>query len=105
MKPGGQIFTVNQSTALCSYALATYGTLFGQVGGTGTIQITASGPGCTPAISSNQTWTTTGALTGPTGNNFAQPFTVSAFSSASNAVRVARVTVGGRVFYIKQTSW
>jgi hypothetical protein len=105
VKLGEQTFSVSQAAALCSYTLASAGTIFGQAGGTGNIQMTASGAGCTPAVASNQTWATPGALAGPVSNAFTQPYTVLAYGSASNAVRIARIMLGGNIYYIKQTSW
>ena len=105
VKLGDRTLTVNQAAASCSFTLAAFGTTFGKNGGAGNIQITASGAGCSPAISSNQTWASPGVLAGPASNVFTQPFTITPFVSASNAVRTARITLGGKTYTIKQTSW
>ena len=105
VKLGDRTFSVDQAAPVCSFTLTPPGAILGRAGGTGLIQITASGPGCTPVASSNQTWLTPGALSSPASNVFFQPFTAAPFISRANAVRSAKITIGGKIYTLKQTSW
>ena len=101
---GDQTFNVNQAAAVCSFTLGAPGGTFGLGGGSGTILATASAPGCTPAVSGTG-FVGVGALSGPAGGVYRQAFTVPPFSSIAGAVRSAQITISGKTFLIKQTSW
>ena len=103
---GKQTFTVSQAGASCSYTLNANGAVFGSAGGTGSILATASSAGCTPAVTSSPPGVVPlGSLTGPVSNVYTQTYTVPAFTSATNAVRVVTIMLGGQVFQIKQRSF
>jgi len=105
VKLGDRTLSVNQAATSCAFTLASPGLAFTKDGGLGSIQLTAAGSGCTPSASSNQVWVTPGGLTGPVSNVFTQPYTVTSFISAANAVRTAKITIGGKTYTVKQTSW
>jgi hypothetical protein len=103
---GDEIFTVNQLGGACGYSLNAYGALFSQGGGSGTVLGSPTAFGCTPIVGVDlPSIVTLGALTGPVLNIFTQEYTVSPFSSLTVAVRFARISFGGQIFSIKQTSW
>ncbi len=103
---GGQMFTVNQTGAACAYSLNAYGALLPQSGGSGTVLASQSAVGCAPTVGTDQpTIVTLGALSGPTLNIYALPYSVAPFSSVVTATRLSHITFGGQIFAIKQTSW
>ena len=103
---GGQPFTVTQAGPTCSYALSASGAAFGTAGGAGLITATASGSGCgAPSVSADSAFVTPGGVSGPAGNVFTLSYAVDPFISASSATRIANLTVGGRTFEVKETSW
>jgi hypothetical protein len=103
---GGQAFTVSEAGSACSYTLSTGGAVFGTAGGTGSFTAIASGPGCTPpTVSSDSTFVTPGSVSGPVGNVFTVVYAVETFVSGSPSTRIANLTMGGRTFAVKETSW
>jgi hypothetical protein len=104
---GDQNFTVSQAGARCSYTLSANGAVVPGTGGSGNILATASAGGCPlpPVTSSPPGVATLGTLAGPVSNVFTQPYTIPSFTSATNAVRLVEITVGGQVFQVKQRSF
>jgi hypothetical protein len=103
---GDQSFAIAQQGAACGFTLAFNSAVFNYLGGSGTVTGTANAAGCTPAVSVGDTQTITlGALSGPVNQTFTLPFTVSAFSSDTPAVRTVSVSFGGQSFLVKQTSY
>lgn len=99
-----QTFTVTQAGASCIYTLASPGALHGQAAGSGSAQFTAAGSGCATTASAAGS-IALGALTGPVGGVYTLGYTFPQFSSATAAVRTSQISIGGRVFTVKQTSW
>jgi hypothetical protein len=103
---GDQLFLVSQTGADCAFSLNIYGAAFGQGGGNASFLGSPSALGCAPTTGVTLPGVTTlGTLTGPVNDIFTQPYSVSAFNSATNAIRKATITFGGQIFTIKQTSW
>jgi len=66
----------------------------------------ASALGCSPSVGVDQpSIVTLGGLSGPVSNIWTQPFSVSLFNSTVVAARRARISFGGQLLVIKQTSW
>jgi len=94
---GGQIFTVSQSAAVCSYAITPGSASLPGVGGTGSFSL-ATPTGCAAAATSSASWLTLTA--GATGS---ASRTVS-FRAAANTgqARSATIGVGGQIFTVNQ---
>ena len=103
---GDKSFTVTQSGGACGYSLNAYGAVFGTLGGSSSVLGSPTGIGCTPTVGTDQpSFVFLGPLTGPVSNIFTLPFTVSPFGSLTPVIRRAKITFGGQVFFLKQTSW
>jgi hypothetical protein len=102
---GDQVFTVNQIGAQCAYSFNAYGALFRAAGGTGSVLATESANGCSPATGTDQPGIITTGTLDQSGDGFTLPFTVSPFSSATPAIRLGHVNLGGTLFTVKQTSY
>jgi len=106
---GPQTFTVTQSKAACAYSLNAYGVLLNRLGGGGNVLASPSPLGCSaPNWGTDQPGFVTplGPLAGPAFNIYTLPYTVAGFTTSLTAVtRKAKITIGGQVFSIKQTSW
>jgi hypothetical protein len=105
VKLGDQALTVTQNGTSCSYTLSSNSAVFRSSGGPGSVTITASAAGCTPAVAGGAGFVTPGALSGPVANVFIQSYTVAPFTSLSSAPRSSRLTIGGRSYVVKQTAW
>jgi hypothetical protein len=103
---GDQTFEVDQSAGACGYSLNAYGKTFSEVGGTGSVLGSPTGLGCTPDTGTDQpSFVLLDPLTGPVSNIFTQPYAVTPYHSLTIAIRRARITFGGQIFTVKQTSW
>ncbi len=103
---GDRTFEVNQSGGACGFSLNAYGKLFSQAGATGSVLGSPTGLGCTPDTGTDQpSFVLLDPLTGPVSNIFTQPYTVMPYNSLTIAIRRARITFGGQIFTVKQTSW
>lgn len=104
---GNSNFTITQLGAACAYSLNVYGAWFNSAGGFSSFLGSPSGIGCAPVVGVDlPTIVTMGALTGPVLNIFMQEYEVSPFTGVlTPVVRKARITFGGRIFIVKQSSW
>jgi hypothetical protein len=103
---GDRTFEVRQSGGACGYSLGSYGGLFGHLGGAGNVFGSPTGLGCIPATGTDQpSFITLDPLIGPVTNIFTQGYQVSPYVSLTISVRRARITFGGQIFTVKQTSW
>ena len=97
---GGQIFTVNQAAAPCTYSTSPSSTTVAAGGGTGSTTMTAT-PGCSWTAVSNATWlTVTGGASG-TGNG---TVTFSAAANSQAQTRQGTITIGGQTFTVNQSA-
>jgi len=98
---GGQIFSVTQAAASCSYSLAPTSQSVVAGGGTGSTTVTAPA-GCTwTGVSNDTSWLTVTSGASGTGTG-----TV-AFSAASNpntSARTGTLTIGGQTFSVTQAA-
>ncbi len=103
---GDKSFTLTQSGGACGYSLNAYGAVFGTLGGSSSVLGSPTGVGCTPTVGTDQpSFVFLGTLSGPVSNIFTLPFTISPFGSLTPVIRRAKITFGGQVFFLKQTSW
>ena len=103
---GNANFAVTQSGGACGYSLNAYGAVFGSLGGSSNVLGSPNAIGCTPVVGTDQpSFIFLGSLAGPVTNIFTLPFTVSPFGSLTPAIRRAKITFGGQVVFLKQTSW
>lgn len=103
---GDRTFEVRQTGGACGYSLSAYGALFGHIGGTSHFLGSPSGVGCTPDTGTDQpSFILLDPLVGPVSNIFTQGYHVTPYDSLTISVRRARITFGGQVFTVKQTSW
>lgn len=104
---GDRAFVIEQLGAACAFSLNAYGALFDRHGGSSLFLGSPSALGCSPLVGVDlPTIVTLGPLSGPVLNIFTQPYTVSPFTtSLTTAIRRARITFGGQIFIVKQTSW
>jgi hypothetical protein len=100
MTIAGQIFTVSQEASACSYSINPINRLIGRSGGTGTITVTAPA-GCAWTAVSSVGWLAITAGASGSGNGVVS-YTVSVNTSGSS--RTGTITIGGRVFTIKQST-
>jgi hypothetical protein len=96
---GGQIFTVNQSSATCSYSLSPTSQSFGSLGGSNWVTVTTA-PGCTWTAVSGRSWITvtggaSGSASGPVNYNVA---------ANTGGARTGTITVGGQTFTVSQAA-
>jgi hypothetical protein len=102
---GEQTFTITQLGSACGFSLDTYSTLFGPPGGSRNLLASPSAVGCVPVVGTDQPFVTLGTLTGPFANIFTQEYAVAPFSSLTRASRIARISFGGQILTVKQTSY
>jgi putative Ig domain-containing protein/all-beta uncharacterized protein len=103
---GESTFEVRQTGGACGYSLNAYGALFDKHGGTSSVLGSPTGLGCTPATGTDQpSFILLDPLTGPVSNIFTQGYHVTPYDSLTIAIRRARITFGGQIFTVKQTSW
>jgi hypothetical protein len=95
----GEIFTVSQAAAPCTYAIAPSSQAVVSGGGAGFFAVTA-GTGCSWTASSGAAWI---SVTGPSGSgNGTVAFTVAANTTGSQ--RVGTISVGGQTFTVTQAA-
>jgi large repetitive protein len=103
---GDQIFTITELGGTCGWSLNSYGALFNQGGGSGSLFGSPSAASCALTVGADlPSIVTLGALTGPVFSISTQNYSVSPFTSLTIAVRYAHISFGGQVFTVKQTSW
>lgn len=104
---GDRTFVIDQLGAACAFSLNAYGALFDRHGGGSLFLGSPSALGCSPLVGVDlPAIVTLGPLSGPVLNIFTQPYTVSPFDTPlTAAIRRARITFGGQIFIVKQTSW
>ncbi|MDP2391211.1 MAG: hypothetical protein Q8N52_12850, partial [Acidobacteriota bacterium] len=104
---GDRTFVIDQLGSACAFSLNAYGALFDRHGGSSLFLGSPSALGCSPLVGVDlPTIVTLGPLSGPVLNIFTQPYTVSPFDTPlTAAIRRARITFGGQIFIVKQTSW
>lgn len=104
---GGKNFKVTQLGAACAYSLSHYGAFFSKLGGSASFLGSPSGIGCTPTVGVDlPTIVTLGTLSGPVLNIFTQEYEVSPFTGVlTPVIRKARISFGGTIFTVKQSSW
>jgi hypothetical protein len=99
---GDKTFTITQFGATCGFSFNSYGSLFAQPGGPGSIL--GSSTGCTASPGSDQSFVT--VPIGPVGPGlFTLPFTVAQYLSLNPNIRFAKIVIGGQIHIVKQTSW
>jgi hypothetical protein len=109
IQAGDQTFTVNQNGSPCSVNLLSSSASFDLNGGSGTVQFTVSGTGCTPS-SGWYSWDAsaltvqTGSVTN-SGGTYSLPYTVSPYQAFVRWIRTPQIAIHGQVFTVKQTSW
>jgi hypothetical protein len=98
---------VKEIASACSFSLNAYGVVFGKAGGNGNVLASASALGCAPAIGASvEIIPYLGPLSqDPASQIWTQPFGVPIFDSFNLWTRVYQISVSGRIFTIKQTSW
>lgn len=110
---GDKTFNVTQQPALCAYRLTSYGSVFGQAGGTVSLVAAVNNPTCpipasgrsqdfisftsTPPPPSPGPWPASGQLT--------LDAAVAAYNSLTVNVRFGAITFGNQIHSVKQTSW
>jgi hypothetical protein len=97
---GGQIFSVNQPAAACTYTISPASQAFGAAGGNNFVTVTTSA-GCTWSATSNASWVTISNGTNRTG------FGTVNFAAAANtttAARSATLTIAGNSFVVTEPS-
>ena len=104
---GNQNFVITQLGAACAFSLNQYGAYFGSVGGSASFLASPSSLVCTPTAAVDlPSIVTLGTLSGPTLNIFTQEYTVSPFTGQlTPVIRRGRISFGGRIFIVKQSSW
>jgi hypothetical protein len=103
---GNQTYTVTETGAACAFSLNSYGLLFGQAGGSGSVFGSPTAQGCPAVVGTTQpAFLILGTLTGPVTDIYTQPYTVLPYNSAVTAIRRGYITFGGLTYIVKQTSW
>ncbi len=113
---GDQTFTVNQTGAQCGFSLQAYGAAFPSAGGMSATTPSSAMPsnvvgspsaiGCNPVVGVDQpSIVSLTGLSGPVSDLFTETYNVNPFTGAlTPTVRVATITFGGQLFFVKQTS-
>ena len=96
---GGQTFTVTQAGVTCTFTLSPSSADVPSAGGTGSFTLTTQ-TGCAWTTTSDSSWLTASP---PSGNGNAT-ISFAAAANAGSAIRVGRITVGGQVFTVTETS-
>jgi hypothetical protein len=103
---GEQIFTLTQTGGACGFSLNANSASFGPPGDMRSVLGSPSALGCVPAVGTDQpSFVTLGNLFGPVSNIFTLEFTISPFASLTPTTRFGRITFGGQILSIKQTSY
>jgi hypothetical protein len=104
---GDRTFTVNEIGSACGFSLNAYGIVFDHQAASGSVLGSPSALGCVPVTGTDQpSFVHLGTLVGPFSNIFTQSYAVDLFPPPlSPHIRRARITFGGQVFVIKQSSW
>lgn len=98
---GGQIFTVTQATAACTYSISPVSDSFELRGGEGTVSVVAPA-GCAWTASSNVPWLSINS--GASGiANVTVSYSVAA-NDPQSAFRVGTMTIAGQTFTVAQTN-
>jgi hypothetical protein len=107
IRVGEQNFTVTETGGACGFSLNSYSALVGPLGdATHNVFGSPSALGCTPTVGTDQPgFITIGSLFGPVSNIFTLPYTVVPFNSITPSLRLGRITFGGQIFVVKQTSY
>jgi hypothetical protein len=100
MTIAGQLFTVNQAGAACTYALSPTSQNVAGIGGTASTSLTTS-TGCAWTASSNAAWLT---LTSPANGTGNATVTFSAAANTTILQRTAVASVGGKTFTVTQAA-
>jgi hypothetical protein len=104
VRVGDQNFAISQFGGTCGYSLNAYGAVFRQPGGPGTVLGSATFGSCAPDVGTTQSFIHLSPLSG-TPTLFTLPYTVDAYDSLNTSVRFGKITFGGRIYTVKQTSW
>ncbi len=105
---GDQTFKVTQLGSACAFSLNNYGAYFSSAGAERQVLLgSQSAVGCELVVGVDlPTIVTLGSLTGPASNIYTQIYNVLPFGdSLTPVIRRARITFGGTVFIVKQSSW
>jgi hypothetical protein len=101
---GDQNFAISQFGGTCGYSLNAYGALFRQPGGPGTVLGSATFDSCPADVGTTQSFIHLAPVSG-TATLFTLPYTVDQYDSLNVSVRYGKITFGGRIYTVKQTSW
>jgi hypothetical protein len=104
IRVGDKNFAISQAGGSCGYSLNAYGSVFGKSGGVSSVLASATLGTCTPDLGTTQSFITLGSLSGSP-VLFTLPFTVAPYNSLNVSVRFGKITFGGQVHTVKQTSW
>jgi hypothetical protein len=103
---GDRTFSVTQLGGQCGFSLNSYGALFGPNGGSSSVFGSQSALGCTPDTGTDQpSFILLDQLTGPANNIFTLPYVIQPFPSLTRSIRIGRITFGGAIYTVKQTSY
>ena len=111
IQAGDQTVTVSQNGSTCSVNLLSSSASFDLNGGSGSVQFTVSGAGCTPSAgwyswdASALTVTTNPLPTPGSSGTYTLPYTVSPYQAFVRWIRTPQIAIHGQVFTVKQTSW
>lgn len=94
----GQVFTINQAGAACSYSISPTSQTIAAGGGSGTVAVTAPA-GCTWSATSNASWISIVSQVNGSGNG---GITYSAAPNNSTAARTGTLTLAGQIFTVNQ---
>jgi hypothetical protein len=94
----GQVFTINQAGAVCSYSISPTSQTIAAGGGNGTVAVTAP-TGCAWTASSNASWISIVSQVNGSGNG---GITYSAAPNNSTAARTGTLVVAGQTFTVNQ---
>jgi hypothetical protein len=97
---GGQVLTVTQAAAPCSFSLSASSASVPSTAGNGTFSLTANGTTCTWTASSNAAWLAISPANG-TGN---ATITYTYSANPNTTSRSATITAGGQAFTINQAA-
>jgi hypothetical protein len=107
---GDKTFNVTQQAASCAYRLTSYGSAFGQAGGTVSIVAGVNDTSCPmPARGTSQSFI---SFTSPTlpanwppAGQLPLDASIAAYNSLTVNVRFGAITFGNQIHSVKQTSW
>jgi hypothetical protein len=96
---GGQTYLVTQAGVPCSFSLSASSTVQPSAGGSGVVEITASGAGCPWVASSNAAWLTLSAASGSGSGSI----TFTAVANPNPGARSGTLTVAGQNIVVNQS--